>query len=144
MWVVISFLRIFLSFYCDFIWFIIWNHTSILSMIISSFNTVFSYHLIFPFFKNLFTPFVVLNLFLYLLGKTILKNSSSQLLVFGMLLFSMWDSVFSKSLPNLDMGFAISSGKCFIWFFSILYLCFAFLNVFCLIYKCPYNLFKSF
>ena len=105
-------------------------HVSFLSMFMSFFSTVFSYHLIFPFLKNLFTPWVVLNLFLYFLGNTILKNISSQLFVLGMFLFSMCDNVLFKSLPNLVMNFAISSGKCFIWLFSMLYLSFAFFKVF--------------
>ena len=90
------------------------DHASFLSGIISVFSTIFSYHLIFPFLKNLFTPWVVLNLFLYFLGNTILKNISSQLFVLGMFSFSICDNVLSRSLPSLVMNFAISSGKCFI------------------------------
>ena len=59
---------LFLSWGHDFILFAFWlnlDHMSFLSGIISVFSTVFSYHLIFPFLKNLFTPLVVLNRFLY-------------------------------------------------------------------------------
>ena len=81
------------------------------SILISSFNTIFSHHLIFLALNNLITPFPILNRFLYFLGNTILKNSSNQLLVFGIFSFSMNESVASKSFFKFRRNFPISSGK---------------------------------
>ena len=102
-----------------------------LFILIFSFSTMFSFHLIFPLLMNLFTPFFVLNLFLYFLGKIILKNSSNQLLVLGMFLFSMYMSVLSMSLAKFRMNLAISSGKNFIWLYNSLNRILAFFIVFC-------------
>ena len=134
MWVVLLFLHIILKlgswFYSFCIFGLIWTichfYLELSPFLVMYFRTIWFFHFL-RIFLLLWLFWIVFCIFL---GKTILKNSSSQLFVFGMFSFSMCDNVLSRSLPNLVMNFAISSGRCSIWFFNMLYLNFAFLNVF--------------
>ena len=110
----------------------IFDHAFVGLMLIFSLSTTFSYYLIFLLLRNLLTPCDVLNLFLYFFGNTILKNNSNQLLVLGIISFSMCDNAESRSFFKWTKNFAISSGKCSFWLYNMLNRFLAFFIVSCL------------